>query len=469
MSATAPGPLAGLLVADFSRVLAGPLATMTLGDLGADVIKVERPGVGDDTRGWGPPFAADGQATYFLSVNRNKRSLAADLSTVEGQAAALELALEADILVENFPPGTMERFGLGYEQLNNSRLIYASVTGFGRGRPAPGYDFLIQAVGGLMSITGLPDGEPTKVGVALVDVLAGQQLAAGILAALYARERTGRGQRVEVSLLGSLLAGLVNQASGLLNAGVVPGRLGNRHPSITPYETLTAQDGPLAVAVGNQAQFERFCAALGLADVAADPRFGHHVSRVRHRDALIAAIEAVTITAPVQHWIDALTAAKVPCGPVNDLAEAFALAEALGLDPIVQTGDIRTVASPIRLSETPVSYRRPPPPLDGAETPAREPGDPADPADPATPATPADPADPTAPTELADGRSEQGEEEDRAEHDVDVAHLDQHGEEAAELKDVDPGRDRPLEPVLDDAHVRDQPAHVRSSSDAGRC
>jgi crotonobetainyl-CoA:carnitine CoA-transferase CaiB-like acyl-CoA transferase len=369
-------------VADFSRVLAGPLAAMTLGDLGADVIKVERPGVGDDTRGWGPPFAADGQATYFLSVNRNKRSLAVDLSTVEGQAAALELALEADILVENFPPGTMERFGLGYEQLKSSRLIYASVTGFGRESQLPGYDFLIQAVGGLMSITGSSDGEPTKVGVALVDVLAGQQLTNGILAALYARERTGRGQRVEVSLLGSLLAGLVNQASGLLNAGVVPGRMGNRHPSIAPYETLRAQDGPFAVAVGNHAQFERFCAALGLTEARADalglsetadpdarsagnsdPRFRDNTSRVANRDALIHAIEAVTTTQPAQHWIDLLSAAKVPCGPVNDLAQAFDLAERLGLEPVVELGGTKTVASPIRLSETPVSYRLPPPTL----------------------------------------------------------------------------------------------------------
>jgi crotonobetainyl-CoA:carnitine CoA-transferase CaiB-like acyl-CoA transferase len=370
-------------VADFSRVLAGPLAAMTLGDLGADVFKVERPGVGDDTRGWGPPFAADGQATYFLSVNRNKRSLAVDLSTVEGQAAALELALEADILVENFPPGTMERFGLGYEQLNSSRLIYASVTGFGRESQLPGYDFLIQAVGGLMSITGSSDGEPTKVGVALVDVLAGQQLTNGILAALYARERTGRGQRVEVSLLGSLLAGLVNQASGLLNAGVVPGRMGNRHPSIAPYETLRAQDGPFAVAVGNQAQFERFCAALGLSEAQADarglsetevethgeaqagidPRFRDNRSRVANRDALMHAIKAVTTTQPAQHWIDILSAAKIPCGPVNDLAQAFDLAERLGLEPVVELGDTKTVASPIRLSETPVSYRLPPPTL----------------------------------------------------------------------------------------------------------
>jgi crotonobetainyl-CoA:carnitine CoA-transferase CaiB-like acyl-CoA transferase len=355
---TGPGPLAGLLVADFSRVLAGPLATMTLGDLGADVIKVERPGAGDDTRSWGPPFAADGAATYFLAVNRNKRSLAVDLSTVEGQAAALELALEADILVENFPPGTMERFGLGYEQLNSARLIYASVTGFGRESQLPGYDFLIQAVGGLMSITGPSDGEPTKVGVALVDVLAGQQLTNGILAALYARERTGRGQRVEVSLLGSLLAGLVNQATGLLNAGVVPGRMGNRHPSLTPYETLHAQDGPFAVAIGNQAQFDRFCAALGL-----EARWPDNAARVADRDVLVAAIEAVTSTRPARHWIDVLSAARVPCGPVNDLAQAFALAERLGLDPVVELGDTKTVASPIRLSETPVTYRLPPPTL----------------------------------------------------------------------------------------------------------
>ncbi|GAA3235438.1 CaiB/BaiF CoA transferase family protein [Dactylosporangium siamense] len=352
------GALDGILVADFSRVLAGPIATMTLGDLGADVVKVERPGVGDDTRSWGPPFAADGRSTYFLSVNRNKRGLALDLSTEDGQREALRLAESADVLVENFAPGTMERFGLGYEQIANPRLVYASVTGFGRHQHAPGYDFLVQAVGGLMSITGDPGGAPTKVGVALVDVLAGQQLTAGILAALYARERTGRGQRVEVDLLSSLLAGLVNQASAYVNAGVVPQRMGNRHPSIAPYETLRASDGEFAVAVGNDRQFRRLVEALGLPE---DERFTTNAGRVAAREALIAQIEAVTVHLPKARLIELLAANGVPCGPVNTVAEGIALAERLGLAPVVEVDGARSVASPIRLSETPVTYRLPPP------------------------------------------------------------------------------------------------------------
>ncbi|MFG2037959.1 CaiB/BaiF CoA transferase family protein [Dactylosporangium sp. NPDC048998] len=358
MNAIPAGPLDGLLVADFSRVLAGPLAAMTLGDLGADVVKVERPGTGDDTRAWGPPHAPDGTSTYYLSVNRNKRGVALDLASPE----ALDLARRADILVENFAPGTMERFGLGYEQLRpaNPGLIYASVTGFGRAAPSPGYDFLVQALGGLMSITGAPGGPPTKVGVALVDVLAGQQLTSGILAALYARQRTGRGQRVEVSLLGSVLAGLVNQASAVLNAGVVPGRMGNRHPSIAPYETYATADGDLVLAVGNDGQFERLRAALGLAG---DERFATNARRVEHREALAEALEAVLAAAPVAHWVEVLTAAGVPCGAVNTVAEGIALAERLGLAPVVDLDGRRSIASPIELSETPVTYRRPPPDL----------------------------------------------------------------------------------------------------------
>jgi crotonobetainyl-CoA:carnitine CoA-transferase CaiB-like acyl-CoA transferase len=368
-----PGPLNGILVADFSRVLAGPLATMTLGDLGADVVKVERPGVGDDTRSWAPPYGPDGGSTYYLAVNRNKRGVTLDLSTLDGRTAARALALRADVLVENFPPGTMERFGLDYEQLadENPRLVYASVTGFGRGAGAalPGYDFLIQAVGGLMSITGEPNGTATKVGVALVDVLAGQNLVAGILAALYARQRTGRGQRVDVDLLGSLLAGLVNQASAYLNGGVVPGRLGNRHPSIAPYETLRTADRPIAIAVGNDGQFSRLCEALAVvggervARLPTDSRFLDNPSRVRHRDALVSVLEEVLGARPVGYWTAALSAAGVPCGAVNDIAEAFALADGLGLEPVVRQGSTHSVASPLRLSHTPVSYRLPPPEL----------------------------------------------------------------------------------------------------------
>ena len=274
------GPLDGIVVADFTRVLAGPLATMTLGDLGADVVKVERPGAGDETRGWQPPTAANGQSTYFLAVNRNKRSIALDLSTSDGRSAAKALALGADVVVENFRPGTMERFGLGYETLATQRpaLIYASLTSFGRGGgDAAGYDFLVQAVGGLMSVTGSGDGDPTKVGVAVVDVLAGQNLVAGILAALLHRERTGQGQRVEVDLLSSVLAGLVNQASAYLNAGVVPGRLGNRHPSIAPYQAVAAADRLVVLAVGNDGQFRRLAAVLAA---------GPHCARAGRRSAI---------------------------------------------------------------------------------------------------------------------------------------------------------------------------------------
>jgi len=371
-SASQQGPLAGVVVADFSRVLAGPLATMTLGDLGADVIKVERPGAGDDTRAWAPPRAADGESTYFLSVNRNKRGVALDLGTPDGRDAARALAARADVLVENFAPGTMDRFGLGYDELAavNPRLIYASVTGFGAGNPdRPGYDFLIQAVGGLMSITGEPDGGPTKVGVALVDVLAGQNLATGVLAALYERERSGRGQRVEVNLLGSLLAGLVNQASAYLNAGVVPGRLGNEHPSIAPYQTIPAADRPIAVAVGNDRQWQRMAEVLdglgSLPPLAADPRFLSNPARVRHRRDLAEELAARTRSRPAEFWVERLGAAGVPCGLVNTIDEAFALAESLGLGPVVRQGrgdiEVASVANPVALSRTPVSYRLPPP------------------------------------------------------------------------------------------------------------
>jgi crotonobetainyl-CoA:carnitine CoA-transferase CaiB-like acyl-CoA transferase len=375
------GPLAGIVVADFSRVLAGPLATMTLGDLGADVIKVERPGAGDDTRAWAPPRAADGESTYFLSVNRNKRGVALDLGSPDGRAAAQALGARADVLVENFAPGSMERFGLGYDELAavNPRLVYASVTGFGAGAGAdrPGYDFLIQAVGGLMSITGDPDGEPTKAGVALVDVLAGQNLATGVLAALYERERSGRGQRVEVNLLGSLLAGLVNQASAYLNAGVVPGRLGNEHPSIAPYQTVPAADRPIAVAVGNDRQWQRMADVLDAEaldaegrppPLAADPRFLTNPDRVRHRRELAEELAVRTRLRPARFWIERLGSAGVPCGPVNRIDEAFALAESLGLAPIVRQSrgavEVASVANPVAFSRTPVSYRLPPPRLD---------------------------------------------------------------------------------------------------------
>ncbi|MEZ5116281.1 MAG: CoA transferase [Candidatus Nanopelagicales bacterium] len=365
------GPLSGLLVADLSRVLAGPYATMLLADLGAEVVKVERPGAGDDTRAWGPPYGADGQSTYFQSVNRNKRSVALDLRDGDDLARARELALAADVLVENFRPGALDRMGLGYEALaaENPRLVYCSISGFGRGAGAdlPGYDLLVQAMGGLMSITGPGPGEPTKAGVAVVDVLTGLHATVGILAALRERDRTGLGQRVEVTLLTSLLSALVNQASAYVGAGVVPGILGNAHPSISPYEVYPASDRPLVVAVGNDGQFRALAGVLGVPGLADDERFATNPARVTHRAALKAELDAVLATRTADEWQAALTAAGVPCGPINDLASAFALAERLGLQPVASIADPRrdepvpTVAHPVRLSRTPATYRTAPP------------------------------------------------------------------------------------------------------------
>lgn len=367
------GSLAGVLVADFSRVLAGPYATMLLADLGAEVVKVERPGAGDDTRAWGPPHA-DGEATYYLGVNRNKRSIALDLTDPSDVDIARDLATRADVLVENFRPGTMERMGLGYDRLrkDNPRLVYCSITGFGSGAGAslPGYDLLVQAVGGLMSVTGEPDGPGTKTGVAVVDVITGLHAALGVLAALRHRDRTGEGQRVEVSLLSSLLSALVNQASGYVSAGVVPGRMGNSHPSIAPYEVFEARDRPIAVAVGNDRQFQALCAVVGRPDLAQDPRFATNTSRVAARGALAASLSETFSSRTADDWFEALTAAGVPCGPINDVAAAFGLAESLGLDPVVEIADprrdapVRQVANPIRLGDTPPAYRLAPPRLD---------------------------------------------------------------------------------------------------------
>ncbi|WP_405362627.1 CoA transferase [Kitasatospora sp. NBC_00085] len=368
-------PLSGVLVADFGRVLSAPYATMLLADLGADVVKVERPGTGDDTRAWGPPHVG-GEATYFLSVNRNKRSIALDLRDPADHARAVELVRRADVLVENFRPGTMAKYGLGYEESKalNPRLVYCSVTGFGTGPGAelPGYDLLVQAVGGLMSVTGPAPGEPVKTGVALVDVLAGLHAAVGVLAALRERDATGEGQLVEVNLLSTLLSSLVNQSAGYTLTGVVPGILGNRHPSIAPYEVLTAADRPLVIAVGNDRQFAALCRGLDVPQLATDPRFATNSDRVAHIDVL-----ATELTARLRHrtaaeWCALLTPLGVPCGPVNDLAGAFRLADALGLEPrTTLTGPDGTddgepldlVANPIGLSRTPPRYERRPPRL----------------------------------------------------------------------------------------------------------
>jgi crotonobetainyl-CoA:carnitine CoA-transferase CaiB-like acyl-CoA transferase len=365
-----------LQILDFSRVLAGPLATMVLGDLGATVVKVERPGTGDDTRAWGPPYDDAGQATYFQSVNRNKESVVLDLRAPAGAQRARELAAGADVVVENFRPGVMDSLGLDDATLRaaNPGLVYCSITGFGPGAGAalPGYDLLVQAVGGLMSITGDPDGEPQKVGVALVDVITGLFAAVGILAALRHRERTGEGQRVEVDLLSSLLAALVNQGSAFTLAGAVAGRMGNGHPSIAPYELFAAADGDLVIAVGTDRQFAALCDAVGRPELAADARFATNDARVAHRAELREALEAVLAARPAGDWADALTAVRVPAGRVNDIAGAFALAGELGLEPIVDVPradgtSARLTRSPIGLSRTPVSYRAAPPPLPDAQ------------------------------------------------------------------------------------------------------
>lgn len=366
------GALDGIIVADFSRVLAGPYATMLLADLGATVVKVERPGSGDDTRAWGPPYAADGQSTYFQSVNRNKASIALDLGADDDLAIARALADRADVLVENHKPGSLDRFGLGYEQVRatNPGVVYCSISGFGsgEGRDLPGYDLLVQAMGGLMSITGTA--EPTKAGVAVVDVLTGLHATVAILAALHHRDATGEGQRVEASLLTSLQSSLVNQASAFVGAGSVPTFMGNAHPSIAPYEVFATADRPMILAVGNDGQFVRLCDVIDEPTMAADPRFATNAARVANRVDLKALIEDRLRTATADEWQERITAAGVPCGPINDISQGFALAERLGLEPVVAIEDARRaepqrqVANPVTYSATPPTYRTAPPDVD---------------------------------------------------------------------------------------------------------
>jgi len=361
-------PLDGLIVADFSRVLAGPYASMLLGDLGADVIKVERPGSGDDTRAWGPPWR-DGESTYYLGLNRNKRSIALDLADPADRELARARGERADVLLESFRPGLMASWGLDGDSLRavNPRLVSCSVTAFGTGERAagmPGYDFLLQAMGGLMSVTGEPDGRPLKVGAALIDLVCGLLAVTGIQAALAERERTGRGRHVEVSLMDSALASLLNQGSAWVSGGAVPSRRGNRHPSIVPYETYEAADRPFAVAVGNDRLFARLCEAVGLPELAADERFASNVARVANVDALADALESVFRTRPAGHWVDLLRAANVPVGPINRVDEAFALAAELGLQPIDETHGVPLIAPPLRLDGSRPPIRRPPPALD---------------------------------------------------------------------------------------------------------
>jgi crotonobetainyl-CoA:carnitine CoA-transferase CaiB-like acyl-CoA transferase len=366
--AAAPGAaLDGILIVDFSRVLAGPYATMMLADFGARVVKIERPGTGDETRAWTPPADARGTSTYFTSVNRNKESRVVDLHSASGLEGVERLVARADVLVENFRDGTLERFGLGYERVHalNPRLVYCSITGFGAagGAALPGFDLLVQAVGGLMSITGRRAGEPVKTGVAVVDVITGLHAVTGILTALIARGRSGLGQRVEVNLLSSLLSALVNQASGYLGAGVVPGILGNAHPSIAPYEVFETADRPLVIAVGTDRQFRSFAEALGLPELAADPRFADNASRVSNRQSLAAPIGERLAEKTAAEWFTIMTAHDVPAGPINSVDQAFEFAERLGLTPVVEVGGSRQIANPVTLSDTPARYRSAPPGL----------------------------------------------------------------------------------------------------------
>src|SRR5215216_6434814 len=361
-------PLDGILVADFSRVLAGPLASMLLGDLGADVVKVERPDGGDDTRHWGPPWRGP-DATYYLGLNRNKRSLALDLADPGDVELARRLAGRADVLIESFRPGLMASWGLDGETLRaaNPTLVTCSVTAFGTGEDAralPGYDFLAQAMGGLMSVTGEADGRPLKVGAAVVDLVCGLLAVIGIQAALTERARTGRGRHVEVSLMDAALMALLNQGSAWVLGGVVPRRRGNRHPSITPYETYETADRPIALAVGNDRLFARLCEALWLPALPADPRFATNSARVEHADELAELLERVLRRRPAAEWFDKLRAAAVPAGPINDVAEAFALAESLAMEPVVEAGGYPLPAPPLRLDGERPDVRRPPPRLD---------------------------------------------------------------------------------------------------------
>lgn len=370
-------PLAGLRVLDLSRVLAGPLCTMILGDLGADVIKVERPGTGDDTRQWGPPWAEGAagrhQSAYYLCANRNKRSVAADLASPAGQATVRTLAAGADVLVENFAPGTLDRWGLGLAALAaaNARLITCSITGYGAGGPdagRPGYDFAVQARAGWMAITGEPSGEPVKVGVALVDVLTGQNAAIAVLAALRERERSGRGQHVEVSLLDSALAGLVNVAQAALVTGREPARYGNAHPTIVPYQAFRAADRQFVLAVGNDAQWRRLCGVLSDPGLERDERLATNPGRVRHRDEVAHRLAAHFRMRPAAEWLARLDAARVPCAPVHTVQEAVcdpAFTERGGVWTLqgASYGTVATVASPLRLERTPARLWRPAPAL----------------------------------------------------------------------------------------------------------
>jgi crotonobetainyl-CoA:carnitine CoA-transferase CaiB-like acyl-CoA transferase len=370
-SAARSGPLAGVVIADFSRILAGPYATMLLGDLGAEVIKVEGPS-GDDTRSWRPPVR-DGVSTYYLGVNRNKRSIALDLKDPEDLSVARSLAARADVLIENFKPGGLARFGLDYPTVaaDNPGIVYASISGFGsgpEGASLPGYDLIVQAISGLMSLTGNPDGEPFRAGISVFDVMAGLHASIGVLAALNVRHVTGRGQHVEVNLLSSALSGLVNHSSAYVAGGVVPFRMGNSHPSLFPYEPLPCADGDLIITAGNNGQFRKLVDVLGVPELADDPRFGRNEDRTANRDQLRPLLVERLQTRSKDEWFRRIIAAGVPCGPINTIDDGVSFAEEVGLEPVVEVGAegdrVPSVRNPIRFSETPADYRLRPPRLD---------------------------------------------------------------------------------------------------------
>jgi len=373
--------LAGIKILDLSRILAGPSATQLLGDLGADVVKVEKPDEGDDTRKWGPPYVMDRDGTqtdesaYYLAANRNKRSIALDIGNEADRATLHKLISRADVLVENYKVGGLAKYGLGYEQLKTRYpgLIYCSVTGFGQTGPyarRPGYDFLIQGMGGIMSLTGEPEGTHMKVGVGIADVMTGMYATVGILAALHRRNATGQGQQIDISLLDTQISWLVNAGTNYLADRKLPTRLGNGHPNIVPYQVFNTADGPMILAVGNDAQFRRFCEIADLAALADDPRYARNTDRIAHRGELCDRIDERLRTRPRSHWLTALDAAGVPCGPVNDLDDVFhdPHVQARGAElrmpcDWAQGGEIGLLANPLKLSESPVTYRHPPPRL----------------------------------------------------------------------------------------------------------
>lgn len=372
-----PGPLDGVRVLDLSRILAGPTCTQLLGDLGADVLKVERPGHGDDTRGWGPPFVrdADGEETeesaYYLCANRNKRSLAIDFTDPEGAALIARLAERSDVLIQNFKVGTLEKRGLDYESLRARcpRLVYCSISGFGQTGPRraePGYDFLVQAMGGIMSLTGEPEGQPMKVGVGVADVMCGMYATVGILAALRHRDQTGDGQHIDLALFDAQVAWLINGATNYLTSGALPRRFGNAHPNVVPYQVFATADGHVVLAVGNDGQFARWCAVAGADALGADERFTTNAGRIRNRDALIGPMADKMKERTTDAWIRDLRDAKVPVGPVNTLDRVFDDAQTKHREMRVTMhhahgGTVDLLGNPLKLSQTPVSYRRSPP------------------------------------------------------------------------------------------------------------